>query len=74
MSYDNWKLSNPDDDGYYTGMVNSCCGAEGTYTRFIDDEYITVCLDCGEAHPERIEKYEYDEIQRENYYEFNRDE
>lgn len=28
MSYDNWKLSNPIDDGFYTGMVSRCCGAE----------------------------------------------
>ena len=43
-------------------MVNTCCGAEGTYTRFIDDVEITVCLDCGQAYPDQIEKYEYDDF------------
>jgi len=28
MNYDNWKLSNPIDDGHGTSMVSNCCGAE----------------------------------------------
>tara|TARA_R100001443_G_C3309281_1_gene167299 strand:- start:202 stop:483 length:282 start_codon:yes stop_codon:yes gene_type:complete len=28
MNYDNWKLSNPIDDGFGYDMVSSCCGAE----------------------------------------------
>jgi hypothetical protein len=28
MNYDNWKLSNPIDDGFGYNMVSSCCGAE----------------------------------------------
>ena len=28
MSYDNWKLSNPIDDGYGYNMVSTCCGVE----------------------------------------------
>jgi predicted amidophosphoribosyltransferase len=28
MNYDNYKLSNPVDDGYNNGLVTSCCGVE----------------------------------------------
>ena len=28
MNYDNWKLSNPTDDGFGYNMVSKCCGAE----------------------------------------------
>ena len=28
MNYDDWKLSNPIDDGYGYNMVSSCCGVE----------------------------------------------
>ena len=28
MNYDNWKLSNPIDDGCCYDMVSRCCGAE----------------------------------------------
>ena len=28
MSYDNWKLSNPQDDGWTSHEVTSCCGVE----------------------------------------------
>jgi len=28
MNYDDWKLSNPIDDGGSSGMVSNCCGAE----------------------------------------------
>ena len=28
MSYDNWKLSNPQDDGWTSDEVTSCCGVE----------------------------------------------
>ena len=28
MNYDDWKLSNPIDDGCGYNMVSSCCGAE----------------------------------------------
>tara|TARA_R100000329_G_scaffold72772_1_gene63309 strand:- start:278 stop:553 length:276 start_codon:yes stop_codon:yes gene_type:complete len=28
MSYDNYKLSNPQDDGWTSDEVTSCCGAE----------------------------------------------
>ena len=28
MNYDDWKLSNPTDDGIGYNMVSSCCGAE----------------------------------------------
>ena len=28
MNYDQWKLSNPVDDGYGYDMVSNCCGAK----------------------------------------------
>ena len=28
MSYDNWKLSNPQDDGWASDEVTSCCGVD----------------------------------------------
>tara|TARA_R100000654_G_scaffold48551_1_gene74707 strand:+ start:2615 stop:2911 length:297 start_codon:yes stop_codon:yes gene_type:complete len=28
MNYDDWKLSNPIDDGYGYNMVSACCGSE----------------------------------------------
>ena len=61
MNYDDWKLSNPIDDGYGYDMVSNCCGAV-----LYDDT--DVCSDCKE-HCFPIEDYEYDEIQRENYLE-----
>ena len=38
MNYDNWKLSNPIDDGYGYSMVSSCCGAE-----MVESEYSECC-------------------------------
>ena len=38
MNYDDWKLSNPIDDGYGTSMVSSCCGVELT-----ESEYSECC-------------------------------
>ena len=38
MNYDNWKLSNPIDDGCGTSMVSSCCGVELT-----ESEYSECC-------------------------------
>ena len=61
MNYDDWKLSNPIDDGYGYNMVSNCCGAV-----LYDDT--DVCSDCKE-HCCAIEDYEYDEIQRQNYLE-----
>ena len=36
MTYDQWKLSNPIDDGYGYDMVSNCCGRE--YIDSIDNE------------------------------------
>ena len=41
MNYDNWKLSNPIDDGHGTGMVSSCCGGEF-------EEEVPTCAECGD--------------------------
>jgi len=58
MSYDNWKLSNPIDDGYVYQMVSLCCGAEildpysncertnCCYAPFIPET--DICYDCKE--------------------------
>ena len=76
MTYDQWKLSNPIDDGYGYDMVSNCCGRE--YIDSIDnendietiDDY--VCCEC-QDYCDIIEEYEYHEIQRENYLEERND-
>ena len=65
MNYDQWKLSNPVDDGYGYDMVSNCCGARV-------DESEARCLDCGDGC-EAIEDYEYEAIQLENYREMRAD-
>ena len=65
MNYDQWKLSNPVDDGYGYDMVSNCCGAR------VDESEVR-CLDCGEGC-EAIEDYEYEAIQLENYKEMRAD-
>lgn len=37
-SYDNWKLSNPIDDGHGYNMVSRCCGVE-----LVESEYSECC-------------------------------
>ena len=66
MWYDNWKLSNPTDDGYGYDLVSNCCGARLDQTE-------EICLDCKEVC-EAIEDYEYEAIQKENYLEDRADE
>jgi hypothetical protein len=66
MWYDNWKTSNPTDDGYGYDLVSNCCGARLDQTE-------EICLDCKEGC-EAIEDYEYEAIQRENYLEDRADE
>jgi len=61
MSYDNYKLSNPHDDGHYGDEVSSCCGAE--YTKEHDkelDDWFYYCIDCGDDC-NIIEQHEYAE-------------
>lgn len=74
-SLDNYKLNNPNDDGYYSDCVSSCCGAEvSKYCS--DDEHMheaIMCDDCG-CECEQIEQYEYDEKMREHYAEMRADE
>tara|TARA_R100001510_G_scaffold52248_1_gene52784 strand:+ start:253 stop:468 length:216 start_codon:yes stop_codon:yes gene_type:complete len=65
MNYDQWKLSNPVDDGYGYDMVSNCCGA-----RMDEDQYL--CYKCKD-HCEPIEDYEYKELQRESYLEMKAD-
>ena len=65
MNYDEWKLSNPYDDGYGYDMVSNCCGARM-------DEDQDLCYECKE-HCEPMEDYEYEAIQLENYKEMMAD-
>lgn len=60
MNYDQWKLSNPIDDGHGYNMVSKCCGAEierevahcelcesqNIKEHFAGDEGWTICEDC----------------------------
>ena len=66
MNYDDWKLSNPIDDGDGYSMVSNCCGAKM-------DEDIGICFDCKE-HCEPLEEYEYDAQKRESIAEDREDE
>ena len=45
MTYDQWKLSNPTDDGYGYNMVTPCCGAS------YEESWITDCCN--------VEKYSH---------------
>ena len=50
MSYDKWKLSNPQDDGWTSDEVTSCCGAEERVKENLcDDRQIFYCSECGEV-------------------------
>ena len=92
MSYDNWKLSNPIDDGFTYNMVSRCCGAEiveGYRSNCCDAKMIgesdicgeckehadiyEVCGECGDAEPDEIEDWEYEELEKESYQEMMRD-
>ena len=65
MNYDNWKLSNPIDDGYGSDMVSDCCGAKM-------DEDRGLCYECKD-HCEPMEDYEYEELQKESHAEMMAD-
>ena len=71
MSYDNWKLSNPQDDGWTSHEVTSCCGVEERIKHNLcDDSEIYYCSECGEIELEwavrRAEERELDKILPEN--------
>ena len=65
MNYDNWKLSNPIDDGYGYDMVSNCCGAKM-------DEDTGICFQCKD-HCEPMEDYEYEAAREEAYKEMMAD-
>jgi len=65
MNYDEWKLSNPIDDGYGSDMVSDCCGAKM-------DEDRGLCYECKD-HCEPMEDYEYEELQKESHAEMMAD-
>jgi len=66
MSYDNWKLSNPIDDGYGYNMVSNCCGA-------VMEEMEQRCPNCKEGCI-AVEEYEYESARKESYEEMRADE
>ena len=70
MNYDNWKLSNPIDDGHGYSMVSNCCGAN-LYCHELTDE-CDICSECKE-HCEPIEDYEYEAIRKEAWAEMMAD-
>jgi hypothetical protein len=47
-------------------MVTSCCGADNE-VRLIDDEEVSICVECEEAYPDMIEDYEYEQNQKDFY-------
>ncbi len=61
-SYDQWKTEAPE----YNDDVTSCCGSQEEST-MIDDEVVSVCIECGGAYPNMIEQFEYDERMQERY-------
>ena len=65
MNYDEWKLSNPIDDGYGYTVVSDCCGARM-------DEDQGLCYECKD-HCEPMEDYEYEAARREAYEEMMAD-
>jgi len=73
MSYDNWKLSSPDDEGPY--LVSPCCGAE-----YVEKEFITemgekyICNECDELFVYPDEDYEFEQNQKDNALEDRMDE
>jgi len=77
MSYDNWKLSNPQDDGWTSDEVTSCCGVEERikHNRKCYGSEIYYCSECGEDNYayEMISQYEYNERRREDAKEYNSD-
>tara|TARA_R100000742_G_C4231722_1_gene53134 strand:+ start:287 stop:505 length:219 start_codon:yes stop_codon:yes gene_type:complete len=64
-NYDNWKLSNPVDDGCGYDLVSNCCGS-----LYHEEQFI--CFGCGEPC-EEIDLNEYNNIQKENYLEAKAD-
>jgi hypothetical protein len=66
MNYDDWKLSNPIDDGDGYDMLSNCCGA-----KMWDD--CDICPKCKD-HCEPLEECEYDTQKRESIAEDREDE
>lgn len=64
MNYDTYKLATDRDN--CTDMVTSCCGADNE-VRLIEDEEVSICLECEEAYPDMIEDYEYEQNQKDFY-------
>ena len=84
MNYDNWKLSNPIDDGCCYDMVSRCCGAEiveGNISNCCGAKMVgetDICSDCKE-HADKEDMccaecgYECDEIEDYEYEELERE-
>tara|TARA_R110002020_G_scaffold292835_1_gene508238 strand:+ start:326 stop:562 length:237 start_codon:yes stop_codon:yes gene_type:complete len=73
MSYDNWKLASPDDEGPH--LVSPCCGDEYSEKDFITEmgeQYI--CNKCNELFDYPEEDHEHADRMRENALEDRMDE
>ena len=70
MNYDQYKLSNPFDEGRDSDLVTSCCGSEEE-ARLILDEIMPMCVECFQAYPDMIEQYDYDEKMKDHYSELD---
>ena len=73
MSYDNWKLASPDDEGPH--LISPCCGAE-----YVEREFITemnekyICNECNELFVYPEEDHDYSERKKEDAAEDRMDE
>tara|TARA_R110001632_G_scaffold102278_4_gene210455 strand:+ start:334 stop:567 length:234 start_codon:yes stop_codon:yes gene_type:complete len=77
MNYDNWKLSNGQDDGWNSDEVTSCCGKEQHIKESLaHDDKVYYCSECGETDNwyTLMEEYEYEEMMEEDANEIDRDE
>ena len=72
MTYDKYKLSNPQYDGWTSDEVTSCCGDECEQIEDENCELQIVCIACG-YYCDMIEPHEYEERQREKYAEMKED-
>ena len=70
MNYDQWKTMSDRDER--SDDVTNCCGCDAE-SRLIEDELVSTCTECGEAYPDMISQFEYDERRREDAAEMYRD-
>ncbi len=74
MNYDQYKLSNPFDEGRDSDLVTSCCGSEEEVKESLaHDDKIYYCSECGNTSwdYDLIEQYEYDEKMKDHFSELD---